>query len=240
MAACAGLFPDWQFAENRGSNRIRITIGRGSLHLLADNPKFNSSLLTRRRYNHCRREEQGALRLEDVMGLAARWFAPGAVFSAASLSTSAHPSKAGLYFMLALVLLMTPLWISALRGRRTNREGWAAMIKVFDPGTGTVQAKRVNGGFRGRAAALFYSYIGSKHEYVFFNIEVACSAPLGFSIHQPAAIEKGRAKNAFEIGDPGLDQSFHFSSDDPPQIRSWFLNPEVRSKFVALLYRGSS
>ncbi len=142
--------------------------------------------------------------------------------------------------MLALVLLMTPLWIFAFRGRRTNRERWAAMIKVFNPGTGTVQAKRVNGGFRGRTAALFYSYIGSKHEYVFFNIEVACSAPLGFSIHQPAAIEVGRAKNAFEIGDPGLDQSFRFSSDEPRQIRSWFLNPEVRSKFVALLYRGSS
>ncbi len=160
-----------------------------------------------------------------------------AVFSVIYQSAgSQQGSNAGLYMMLILTVLLSPLWFAAIRSIRPKRKRWAGFRAVLDAGAGTMRRGRITGHFRGREVALFSSRLG-EHKY-YFNIRVACSSPLHFEIWPRALIEIGKPKNSFEIGDADLDRSFHFTSDDPVRLKAWFLTPENNRDVIALLRQG--
>jgi hypothetical protein len=147
-------------------------------------------------------------------------------------------NKAGLLFVVAMVLLLVLLVFFGIRQSRAERKRWLLRGQVFDGGAGAMRHGRVVGRFRGREAALFSSG-GGKHGPSYFNAQLACSSPLRFEIYPHATITIGKPKNAFESGDAALNREFGFTSDDSGRFLAWFQRPENKQQVVAMLHRGS-
>lgn len=147
-------------------------------------------------------------------------------------------NKAGLLFVVAMVLLLVLLVTFGIRQSRAERKRWLLRGQIFDEGSGAMRRGRVVGHFQGREAALFSSG-GGKHGPAYFNAQIVCSSPLRFGIYPHATITIGKPKNTFESGDAALDREFGFTSDDPGRFLGWFQQPENNKQVVAMLHRDS-
>jgi hypothetical protein len=151
-------------------------------------------------------------------------------------------SKApGLLIAIALMALfdLGVYWSERSRRKQLARLGEAFDGAVAKTAGGLFSKRRVEGTFCGRPVRLMLNP-GGRAQPGYPIACVTCSSRMDFEFFTSAAVQIGRSKHAFQLGDPEVDRKFTFISQDSGGVRTWLLQPENMKNVIAMLRLRSS